>query len=573
MKKFIKVLLPIILSIAILSCTIWYLFVYDRAFARDMLLNMARFSEYNGYHDASTWLYKQAYAHANNSDSVAIELAEQYKRTGNYTKAEFTLSNAIADGGGIDLYVALCKTYVQQDKVLDAVNMLNNITNPDIKAQLDSMRPSAPSCQPAPGFYSQYISVTVESNSGTLYVNPNGEYPSVASTPYSDPIPLADGENTLYAVSIDDNGLVSPLSVFGYTVGGIVEELKFSDSAMEAAIRDVLNVSDDKTLLTNELWVIKEFVIPEEATNYAELKHMPFLTSLTVKDGVAGELSYIGALSSLETLVISGVTVSQDNLAAIAKLPNLKQLTLSNCSLSGIYALADAMGLTYLDLSGNSIKNIDALSNMKSLQEVYLQQNAITSLTPLSDLSSLATLDVSHNVLTTIAPLSGVTGLTWLNAANNKISKLGDLGNLGALTYLSLKTNKLTNVSAIASCASLTDLNIAENSVSDITSFSKLNTLMYLDFSNNKVSDLPKFSKKCDLVSINGSYNEIKSLDNLSGLSKLNTVTMDYNKDLSSLKPLTDCQKLIEVSVYGTKVKSSATLSEMSVIVNYDPVD
>ena len=95
---------------------------------------------------------------------------------------------------------------------------------------------------------------------------------------------------------------------------------------------------------------------------------------------------------------------------------------------------------------------------------------------------------------------------------------------------------------------------------------------MYLDFSNNKVAALPKFSKKCDLVSINGSYNEIKSLDNLSGLENLNTVTMDYNKDLSSLKPLTECHKLIEVSVYGTKVKNSSALTEMSVIVNYDPV-
>ena len=37
----------------------------------------------------------------NNGDAAgAIELAEQYKSSGNFTKAEFTLSNAIADGGG-----------------------------------------------------------------------------------------------------------------------------------------------------------------------------------------------------------------------------------------------------------------------------------------------------------------------------------------------------------------------------------------------------------------------------------------------------------------------------------------
>ena len=573
MRKLTKILLPIILSIAILVCLLWYLFVYDRAFARDMLLSMARISESNGYHSVSTWLYNRAYDHASDGDSVAIELAEQYKRSGNYTKAEYTLSNAIADGGGVDLYVALCKTYVQQDKLLDAVNMLNNIANPEIKAQLEAMRPAAPTCQPAPGFYSQYISVTVESNGGALYVNPEGEYPSVESTPYSAPIALTDGENTLYAISVSENGLVSPLSIFGYTVGGVVEELKFSDPAMESAIRSSLSISDDRVLLTNELWAIKEFTIPEDATSYAELKHMPFLTSLTIENGVSGELSYIGGLSNLEILTISGVTVSQDNLAAIAKLPNLKKLTLKNCGLSGISVLADATGITHLDLSENAIKDIDSIGKMKVLQEAKLQQNAIASIAPLSGLSSLSTLDISHNAVTTLAPLSGATALTWLNAANNKISKLGDLGKLSALEYLSLKANKLTNVSTIASCTALTDLNIAENAVSDISSFAKLKKLMYLDFSKNKVAELPKFSKSCELVAITGSYNKIKDLSNLSGLENLNNVYMDYNEDLSSLKPLTECHKLIEVSVYGTKVKNSSALAEMSVIVNYDPVN
>lgn len=571
MKRFIKILLPIILSVAIVACLVWYLFVYDRAFARDMLLNMARFSESNGYHNVSTWLYNRAYDHASDSDSVAIELAEQYKRTGNFTKAEYTLSNAIADGGGVDLYVALCKTYVQQDKLLDAVNMLNNITNSEIKAQLDAMRPSAPTSQPAPGFYSQYISVTIESNTGTLYVNPMGEYPSVESSPYSAPIPLTDGENTLYAVAVSENGLVSPLSIFGYTVGGVVEELKFSDTAMEKEIRSILNVDEDKVLLTNELWEITKFTVPEGAAVYAELKHMPFLTALTIENGIAKELSYIGSLSNLEELTIIGTTVSQDHLAAIAKLPNLKKLTLKDCDLSGISVLADAVGITYLDLSSNAIKDIESIGKMKTLQEAHLQQNAITSVVPLTGLTSLHTLDISYNSITTLAPLSGATALTWLNAESNKLTKLGDLGKLKALTYLSLKKNKLTNVSAITSCSSLTDLNIAENSVSDISAFTKLKELMYLDFSNNKVSELPKFSKSCALVSITGSYNKIKSLENLGGLTSLNTVTMDYNEDLSSLKPLTECHNLIEVSVYGTKVKNSAALSEMSVIVNYDP--
>jgi len=118
MKKFLKILLPIGLAVLVIASLIWYLFVYDRDFTRDTLLTIARYSESQGDHATATWFYNIAYAQSGNDDSVAIELAQQYKNSGNYTKAEYTLANAIKDGGGIELYIALCKTYVEQDNFL-----------------------------------------------------------------------------------------------------------------------------------------------------------------------------------------------------------------------------------------------------------------------------------------------------------------------------------------------------------------------------------------------------------------------------------------------------------------------
>ena len=132
MKKVIRILVPVLLVVAIIFCTTWYLLVYDRPITRDILLKIARFNDNHGNHNSAAWFYNLAYSQAGDNDAVAIELAEQYKAVGNFTKAEFTLSNAIADGGGVDLYIALCKTYVQQDKLLDAVTMLDNITNEQI---------------------------------------------------------------------------------------------------------------------------------------------------------------------------------------------------------------------------------------------------------------------------------------------------------------------------------------------------------------------------------------------------------------------------------------------------------
>ena len=572
MKKSLRILLPIILSVAIIVCLVWYLFVYDRAFARDMLLNMARLSETSGNHTVATWFYNRAYDHAEDSDSVAIELAEQYKRIGNYTKAELTLSSAIADGGGADLYIALCKTYVEQDKLLDAVNMLDSITDPDVKSKLESIRPQAPTCQPAPGFYNQYLSVTLEGSGGKLYANPKGEYPSVESNLYTAPMALGDGENTIYAVTVADNGLVSPVSVFGYTIGGIIEELNFTDSTLETKIRKLINADENKVLYTNDLWTITEFTMPEGVKSYAELKHMAFLTKLTIKKGVSAELVNLGTLSNLEELTITDTAVSQDVLAAIAKLPKLKVLTLENCSISGISVLADATGITHLNLSSNAIRNIDAISKMKNLQELDLKHNAINNVSPLASLTALTKLDVAYNALTTIAPLSSLNKLTWLDASNNSITGLGSIGNLSSLSYLSLASNKLKSVNSVASCKALTELYISGNSLTDISKLSALSKLNTLDFSHNKVTELPKFSKSCELMKLIGSHNSIKNLDALAGLKNLAFVNMDYNEKISTVKPLANCHKLIEVNVYGTKVKSIKALTDLGVIVNYTPV-
>lgn len=571
MKKTLRILLPILLAIVIIICTCWYLFVYDREFTRDVLVSCARVSESNGSHNVAAWFYNLAYAQAGNNDSVACELAEQYKSSGNYTKAEYTLSNAIADGGGIELYIALCQTYVEQDKLLDAVNMLNNITNTEIKAQLDAMRPAAPTVVPEPGFYSQYISVTLEATDQVIYVNTQGQYPSTETTPYSEPIPLLDGENTIHAIAVSENGLVSPLSIFAYTVGGVVEAVDFADASIESSVRKLLDVGNDKVIYTNDLWTIKDFSVPSDAKNYADLKHMTFLEKLTIKKGVKNQLEHISSMANLTELSIINTEVSQEELAIIAALPLLQKLKLQNCGLTGIAPLKNATSLITLDLNNNTIRTINAISAMTALQELNLSHNAVTSLKALSTNAALTKLDVSSNDLTTLSPISTLTGLKVLNAGTNSIKKLGEIGNLTALTTLSLNNNKLKKVDDLAKCTALTDLNISSNSIKDISALSKLKALMYFDCSYNKLSSLPAFPKNCALVTIDASYNKLSSLDPLSGLEHLNNVNMDYNESISSVKSLAKCPVLIEVNVYGTKVTNVSSLTDQSIIVNYDP--
>lgn len=572
MKKVFRILIPIVLALAIVICMGWYLFSYDREFTRDMLLYSARYFDNRGNRSVASWFYDRAYDQAGDNDDVAIELANQHKAAGNYTQAEATLAKAIEDGGGIKLYIALCRTYAEQDKLLDCVNLLNSITNPEIKAELDAMRPAAPTAIPEPGFYNQYISVTVEAQDGSLYVNPNGEYPSIQNDPYSAPISLVAGENTIYAVTVDENGLVSPLAIFGYTVGGVIEEVKFADPAVEAQIREMLEVGEDTVLYSNELWNITSFAMPADAESYEDLKYLPFLEELIITDGRSGGLSVISSLAKLTNLQITNTTVSAEELAVIGALPKLERLTLSGCGLSTTAGLEKATALRYLDLSSNTIRNISALSSLQNLQEVYLQNNALTDLSSLSAIKTITKLNVSGNALTTITPISSIGGMTWLDASNNQLVAIDQIGDLTMLKELYLSKNLLADISALDTCTSLQILYLDNNQLTDISAISKLSAIMMLDFSHNQVAELPAFSANCALVTINGSHNLLEKLDALSGLTHLNNVFMDYNENIESVEPLANCYVLIRVDVYGTKVTEVTMLTEQSIIVNYNPV-
>ena len=572
MKKAFRILIPILLVIAILVGTGWYFLIYDREFTRDTLLGGARYFEQQGNRGLASWFYDRAYDLAGDNDDIAIELAEQHKAVGNYTQAEATLSKAIEDGGGIKLYMALCKTYAEQDKLLDCVTLLNSITNPEVKAQLDAMRPAAPVATPAPGFYNQYISVTITADDGEVYVNPQGEYPSIEKDLYTAPVPLVAGENTIYALTVNEQGLVSPLAIFGYTVGGVIEEVKFSDAAVEAQIRQMLNVGENEVLFSNELWEITSFVMPADAKTYEDLKYLPFLEELTVTDGPSGGLNVLSSLAKLRALYITDTSVSAEEVVVIGALPKLERLTLSGCSLSTTAGLEKAVNLRYLDLSSNTIRNITALAPLQSLQEVYLQNNALTDLSSLSTIKTITRLNVSGNALTTIAPICSINGLTWLDASNNQLTTLEQISGLTLLKELYLSKNLLTDISGLDACTELQVLYLDNNQLTDIANLSKLTKLTMLNFSHNQVVELPAFDAECKLVEINGSNNLLEKLDALSGLHHLNNVFMDYNENIESVECLVNCHVLIRVDVYGTKVTEVTMLTDQSIIVNYNPV-
>lgn len=571
MKKLIHFLVPLLMIVLVIASIGWYLFVYDRAFTRDLLLQQARDNDLKGNTSLSSWFYNLAYGFSGQDENVAIELANQYKASGNYTKAEVTLSKAIRDGATKELYIALCKTYVEQDKILDAVSMLANIPNASIKAELEAMRPAAPQADYPSGYYSQYISVTLSSSEGTtLYYTTDGDYPSIADEPYSAPIELPLGESQVYAVSVADNGLVSPVTILGYTIGGVIEPVIFMDASMEQAIRAALGYDQSHVLYTNDLWQITELEVPSDAMTLEDLIYLTYLENLTVNGRNMSNLQDFAGLNHLKKLDLSGCRFPADGLKTIASLPHLKELNLSNCSLSTLSGLENAESLEILDISNNTIRNLEPLSNMSALSELYLQHNAVANLTVVGGLSELTVLDVSYNALTSIAPLTGNVRLTKLNAANNQIGDVSAAASLPMLAELNLDYNGLTDISGLSGCASLKTLTVSNNQLSSIDALSGMNTLERLDFSYNSVSSLPDFGANSAMQVIDGSYNALESIDSIAKMADISYIYMDYNK-LTSVDALADCFHLVQVNVYGNEIPDVSALTEHDILVNYDP--
>lgn len=570
MKKFMKKLVPFLLVLLILASLVWYCFVYDRTFTRDVLLSQARRFSSTGNQKISSWFYDMAYLHADHDEDVAIELANQYKSEGNYTKAEYTLTNAIANGGTADLYIALCKTYVEQNKLLDAVNMLASIQNGAIRAQLDALRPAAPTAGPEPGFYTEYITVSLDAAGGTVYYSADGEYPSTDDIPYSEPFRLSSGETKILAVAVADNGLVSPLTDVTYTIGGVIEPVTFTDPAIEGAVRSLLGVDEDRVIYSDELWTITAFTVPEGAETFDDLTMLSYVQKLTFPEYKFHTIHFLSSLTQLEELDLTGCRFSPDELSILADLPKLKRLVLADCGLSTLSGLEGADALEILDLSDNAIRNLEPLSAMVTLRSIDLSRNALTNLNALSGLQNLEQLNVAHNSLSSLAPIATCVKLAWLNVGGNSLTSLGGIDNLAALTHLYADHNALTDVSILGSCTSLIELDIANNAVTDIRDLKELTGLEMLDFSHNQVTAIPKWPEGSMLRTIDGSSNALKDISSLKNLMELSHIYMDYN-EIGDISALASCYKLVMVNVYGNPVSGMDALTERDIIVNYTP--
>ncbi len=557
------------LILALLGGAAWYFLVHDRALTADVLTDWGDSALSGEDYDSAITYYRWAYSLQHQDQTRAITLANAYKASGNYTKAEYTLSNAIAAGGNEAVYLELCQTYVEQDKLLDAVNMLDKIADPTIRASLDARRPEMPTVDVTPGFYNQYLTVTVSGTSGDLYVSSTDEYPTIAD-PGNPVIDLGQGQTIITALCVNDEGLVSKLGMYGYTVGGVIEIVELTDPALEAYVRELLSRGSGSDLTTADLWSITEMVIPEDVTDFSQLSYFTGLTSLTCENQPAIDISFLSAMPELKQLDLSGSLLSADQLSLIGALPQLKTLDISSCQLSTLNGLNGLTTLTSLNASVNSISDLLPLLGNAGLETLELQHNAIANFGALSGLESLTRLDLSNNALSDFSAVAACKNLTQVNVANNLLKSLNGVGSLTALTDLDASGNDLADITGIGKCTALVNVDLSNNVLATMDEMVTLVAAQNIDVSYNDILTIPDFPDNAALVSFNGCHNFFEDVSGLKDLLSLNYVYLDYN-NISDINVLAGCYNLIQVNVFRTNVTDVSALQEMDVIISYNP--
>ena len=108
MKHTLKILIPILLILALLIGACWFFLIARRDLTESVFTYWGNHFYNNGRYGRAITCYKLAMHFAPKDAELAIWLSNAYKRSGNYTKAEYTLVNAITQSpDAADLYLSL----------------------------------------------------------------------------------------------------------------------------------------------------------------------------------------------------------------------------------------------------------------------------------------------------------------------------------------------------------------------------------------------------------------------------------------------------------------------------------
>ena len=330
------------------------------------------------------------------------------------------------------------------------------------------------------------------------------------------------------------------------------KEYKFKSTKIEAAVRNILNKSQEEPVTYEELKKIESLYICGQQIYDNWEEHF-----------VYGANQYmIGSKYKAETYQTNGeITTVED----LSYMPNLKRLALYNQRISDISPLEKLYSLTYLGLGSNYIGDLEPLLELPWLQYLDVSANPITNkeIEQLNTLSILWGLDLSGTKVTSIYGIRNMK-LNYLSLYECKMGDCNGLEKMTTLDNLILTgvNNAITEraIDKVALLSNLKILKIFDSGNFNMKKLSNLKSLELIDLCGMR--ERVNF-KEMNLPGLNQIYiSNFKDLD-LSGLEMYPKLTEIFipNSNCSDYSPLLKITNLKKV--YCNQEQSIAILEQL----------
>jgi len=273
---------------------------------------------------------------------------------------------------------------------------------------------------------------------------------------------------------------------------------KFKSLSLSGTSRNHITVSqnliNEIATFTNLEELYFEFCTFKDSVDYSPLKKLTKLKHLFIDDEF-GKKAKIQLPPNLKTIVIQGLSVSQNLIDALTAITSLEEIQFNLVKfLDGLNfdSFKNLVNLTKLDIESSndlnyfpkgfySLKNLkilifpsqnikeipDEISNLKNLEELDLSGNNITSdLDPIGNLKKLKILHLGGNSIKgSLKPLSNLKELQkFYFDGNGNSQSLEPLGQLTKLETLLLYDNDFRLIpESFANLTELIDINLRNN--------------------------------------------------------------------------------------------------------------
>lgn len=488
----------------ILSITIVVISVFFNLIGKQMISSKFSQMASNSTYERAVNYYNLALKLSPKDATARNNLVNLYIDNEDYQSAFYNIDQGIEENpDNDDLYFYKIKLTEKLYDIEQAIQIVENIESGYVKNKFSTKTLIEPNFNLTSGKYFQNIEVTIKtSEDANVYYKINAEKYKI----YSSPIALTDGFYDIFAVSINEQGIVSEEIEMFYHVENLIAPVFFSTTTTISSIKEQIGIEDtiDRDgllgltqidLSSSELYDVdiqtlinctnlEKLILGDVTyvTSLEPLKKLTNLSEITIKKGCTVNL--LTQILQIETLKKIEITNSKINILPENR-TSLTTLILKNCLIFDIQNINSYKTVEHLDLSVNFIMDISQLSNLKKLNYLNLSNNKIIDISSILQTVSLKKIDLSYNEIYSIKNMSNLAFLENVNLSNNQIASVLEFSNLKYLSTLNCSYNNIITLEPLISSTSLTEIYANNNFITDFSYIDKIENLEYINISNN----------------------------------------------------------------------------------------